>query len=122
MAFNRLMTEAVTAYTFRDPTFAQSGDTIVCVVDAAASARFMSIAEVADAFSGYALYTRGLLKGYVGVWGRRNCKRLRRFLQERGAEIILHRGRPVNLRLTRWVTRAERKRVRGFLQADANGS
>ncbi len=122
MAFILPMTNAVTAYTFRDPTFAPSGDTIVCVVDAAASARFMSRAEVADAFSGYALYKRGLLKGYVGVWGRRNSKRLRRFLQERGAEITLHRGRPDGLRLSRWVTGNERKRVRSLVPIDENGS
>jgi hypothetical protein len=115
------MTNTVTAYTFRDRTFAPSGDTIVCVVDAATSALFMSSAEVADAFSGYALYKRGLLNGYVGVWGRRNSKRLRRFLQERGAEIILHRGMPDDLRLSRWVTHHERKRVRSIPQADANG-
>lgn len=116
------MTNAVTAYTFRDPTFAPSGDTIVCVVDAASSARFISRAEVADAFSGYALYRRGLLKGYVGVTGRRNSKRLCRFLQERGAEIILHRGRPDGLRLSRWVTRSERSRIRSIGPLDANGS
>ena len=116
------MTEAVTAYTFRDPTFAPSGDTIVCVVDATTSARFMSSAEVAEAFSGYALYKRGLLKGYIGVWGRRNSKRLRRFLQERGAEIVLHRSRPDDLRLSRWVTRNERSRIRSLVRLDANGS
>jgi hypothetical protein len=114
------MTDAVDAFTFRDPAFAPSGDTIVCIVDAAAAAAFMSKSEIADAFSGYALYRRGLLKGYVGVWGRRNSKRLRRFLEERGAEVVLHRGRPDGLRLSRYATRNERKRVRNLDQLNAN--
>ncbi len=64
------------------------------------------------AFSGYVSYHQPLWKLYLGVWGKRNGSRFRRFLRERGAEVILHHEEPPLLTRTASVTREERARVR----------
>ena len=106
------MIDPLHAYVFRDPSFAPSGDTVVCIVDAATVSRFMDKEEIERAFSGYASYKQWPFREFVGVWGRRNTKRLRRFLRDRGAEIVLHRARPGRLRLTLWATNKLRERIR----------
>ena len=74
---------------------------------------FLTLAEIDEAFSGYASYRQApWMKRYVGVWGRKNCQRLRRFLRERGAEVVLSRERPRRLRLASYKTNGERKKVR----------
>ena len=89
--------------------------------------RFIRKNEVARAFSGHAVYRRSERGGlfslvsaiqrrrtYVGVWGRKNTSRFRRFLRERGAELAIHREAPANLRLAYWTTGNERRRVRSL--------
>ena len=102
------------AYSFRDTAFSPSGDTHVCMVEREALKEFMSQKEVAAAFSGYVVYRRGLFIRYIGVWGRRNGKRLRRFLSERGATVTLLRSKPVGARIAMFETRAIRERVRNI--------
>jgi hypothetical protein len=84
----------------------------------------MSKKEVAQAFSGCATYRRGdatrswllrwLPRNYVGVWGKKNTSRLRRFLRERGAELVIHRTAPSHIRLAYFSTEDERRRVRNL--------
>jgi len=102
----------LTAYSFRDPGFGLDGDTHVCVVEVLALKAFMSENEVDAAFSGHVVYRRGFLKRYVGVWGRRNAKRLRRFLSERGANIMIKRSKPVGARIAWFKTHSTRERIR----------
>lgn len=102
----------LTAYAFRDPNFSPDGDTHVCVVERGALVRFMGIRELHRAFSGAVFYRRGLWTCYVGVWGRRNGKRLRRFLEERGATVVIERSRPERARLSLWSTQKMRAVVR----------
>lgn len=102
----------LTAYAFRDPNFSPDGDTHVCVVERRALVRFMGVRELHRAFSGAVFYRRGLWTCYVGVWGRRNCKRLRRFLQERGATVVIERSRPERTGLSLWSTQKVRATVR----------
>jgi len=103
---------SLTTYSFRDTAFSPSGDTYVCIVEREALKAFMSPEEVAAAFSGQVVYRRGLFIRYVGVWGRRNGKRLRRFLSERGATVAIVRGKPTGARRAMFSTRAVRERIR----------
>jgi hypothetical protein len=125
----------VPVYVFRDPHFAPSGDTLVCVAEQRFLERHMSKKEVAHTFSGCATYRQyvgsrlwslvallpflGLLprwmptsQSYVGVWGKRNVARFRRFLRERGAEVVISQGAPPHLRLAYFSTEGRRRRVR----------
>ena len=108
------MAEPLDVYVFRDPHFAPDGDTLVCIAERAKMERFIPKTEVAWAFSGHAVYRRWPWKTYVGVWGRKNASRLRRFLRERGAEVTIHRESPPHLRLAYWTTANERRRVRSL--------
>ena len=125
---SRPMTDPLDVYVFRDPHFAPDGDTLVCIAERAEMERFIPKDEVAWAFSGHAVYRcteRGCLiplimallrrrSTYVGVWGRKNASRFRRFLRERGADLKIHREAPANLRLVYWTTANERRRIRSL--------
>lgn len=102
----------LTAYAFRDSNFSPDGDTHVCVVERRALSKFITVRELHRAFSGAVFYRRGLWTCYVGVWGRRNGKRLRRFLQERGASVVIERGKPDRARLALRSTQKVRANVR----------
>jgi len=89
----------------------------------------MSKEEVAHAFSGCATYRRWdvgrswflrwMRRSYVGVWGKKNTSRFRRFLRERGAELVIHRSAPSHIRLAYFSTDNVRRRVRELpLRAD----
>lgn len=122
------MVETLCVYVFRDPHFAPGGDTLVCVAERSKMERFIGKNEVAWAFSGHAVYrpagrTKSRLLSlvsahlrrkhtYVGVWGRKNASRFRRFLRERGAKLEIHRHAPSDIRLTYWTTANERRKVR----------
>ncbi len=108
------MSDALDVYLFRDPHFAPDGDTIVCIAERTRMERFVAKKEVAWAFSGHAVYRRWPWKTYVGVWGRKNASRFRRFLRERGAEVTIRREPPPNVRLAYWTTADERTRVRSL--------
>jgi hypothetical protein len=124
------MADTLNVYVFRDPHFAPDGDTLVCVAERTQMERFIGKGEVAWAFSGHAVYRpKGRTKSgvlsfvsallwrkhtYVGVWGRKNASRFRRFLRERGAEIEIHRQAPSDIRLAYWTTENERRKVRSL--------
>jgi hypothetical protein len=109
-------------YVFRDPHFSPSGDTLVCIAERRRLERFMTRQEIAHAFSGCATYrgsdgggswlSHWLRSSYVGVWGRKNTSRFRRFLRERGAELTIHRGAPSQIRLAYYTTDNARRQVR----------
>lgn len=122
------MTDPLDVYVFRDPHFAPEGDTLVCIAERVEMERFIPKDEVAWAFSGCAIYRRSERGGltslvmalllrrrtYVGVWGRKNTSRFRRFLRDRGAYLRIHREAPANLRLAYWTTASERRLVRSL--------
>jgi hypothetical protein len=103
----------VHVYEFPETAFVVGSDPLVCVAKLGDVRAYMKLAEIDRAFSGYASYRQApWMKRYVGVWGRKNCRRFRRFLRERGADIALHRKRPDQLRLTSYMTRGKRSKVR----------
>jgi hypothetical protein len=111
------MTEQLHAYEFPDTAFVVGGNPRVCVAPVRSLRPYMTVKEIDWAFSGYASYRQlPWMTRYVGVWGRKNCQRFRRFLRERGAELVLHRERPPRLRLMSYVTHQERWKVRSLSQ------
>lgn len=122
------MPSSLDVFVFRD-YFAPDGDTLVCIAPQAEMERFLSTGEVEWAFSGHAVYKQseragvlwlaislilGRRRTYVGVWGRKNTSRFRRFLRERGADLEIHRVKPPYLRLSYWTTANERRHVRSL--------
>lgn len=100
-------------HVFEFTGFVVGSDTVVCIAPLSTVLPFMTIAELEEAFSGYASYRQApWMMRYVGVWGRKNCQRFRRFLRERGADVALRRERPNYLRLTSWVTHGKRNKIR----------
>jgi hypothetical protein len=106
------MTAPLHVYIFREAGFAPAGDTIVCIAKRSSLKRYISKDEIDKAFSGHVSYHQPLWRLYLGVWGRRNGERFRRFLRERGADLILHHEEPPLLTRTASVTRKARARVR----------
>lgn len=105
------MAKPIKLFEFRG--FVVADDTIVCIAPLSTVLPFMTLAELSEAFSGYVSYRQApWMMRYVGVWGRKNCQRFRRFLRERGADVSLRRERPNYLRLTSWVTHGKRNKVR----------
>lgn len=107
------MTEPLVIYIFRDPHFAPDGDTMVCVVERTGCERFLSKNEISSAFSGHVAFRRWWpWQTFIGVYGRRNASRFRRFLRERGADLTILREMPSRALLVYWRTEGERKRIR----------
>ena len=107
------MTPSISLFEFSESAIIVGSDTLVCIAPLSTLITYMTLAEIDEAFSGYVSYRQApRMKQYAGVWGRRNCQRLRRFLRERGAEVILQRERPAYLRLTSYTTKGERTKVR----------
>lgn len=115
------MVHQIPAYEFSDTAFVVGSDQVVCVVPLSMLEDYMTLAELDEAFSGYASYRQApWMKRYVGVWGRKNCQRLRRFLRERGADVVIHRERPSRLGLASYKTRGTRKKVRTLAVRDGS--
>ena len=124
------MANTLNVFVFRDAHFAPDGDTVVCVAERAQMERYIGKYEIEWAFSGHAVYRpEGRMKSgilslvsalfrrkqtYIGVWGRKNSSRFRRFLRERGAELEIHRHAPLDVRLVFSTTANERRGVRSL--------
>jgi hypothetical protein len=105
----------VPVYEFSEAAFVAGSDPLVCIAKLSDVRPYMTLAEIDRAFSGYASYRQApWMRRYVGVWGRKNCQRFRRFLHERGADVALYRERPDHLRLSSYMTRGKRSRVRSL--------
>lgn len=111
------MRSQLPVYEFSEAAFVVGSDPLVCVARLSDLRPYMTVAEVDRAFSGYANYRQApWMRRYVGVWGRKNCQRFRRFLRERGAVVALHRERPDRLRLSSYMTRGKRSKVRSLAE------
>src|SRR5690242_985911 len=89
----------VRAYLFRDPQVNHGGDAVVCVIDRQIADERLGVDRLKTLFGGCAVYTTPGGQDFIGVWGARNASRYRRFLRERGATIVIMRGRPQYARL-----------------------
>ena len=112
------MGNRVHTYEFADRSFLVGSEAVVCIARVAELRPFMTVSEIDAAFSGYASYRQlPWLMRYVGVWGRKNCARFRRFVRERGGEVVASSERPKGLRLAMWKTHGERAKVRSMPQS-----
>jgi hypothetical protein len=100
------------AFIFREAALVRGGETEVCIVSETLITPFLTKDELNTAFSGYVIYRNDLCTDYLGVWGKRNGSRLRRFLRERGASLSMNYFKPEQIRIKVWTTQNERARVR----------
>jgi hypothetical protein len=102
----------IDAYIYRDVSLVSSGEAVVCIVDRCAADAYLSQGEVENLFGGCAVYATPEGREFVGVWGARNAARFRRYLRERGAQVLIHHRRSFDLRLRATKTTGNRPRVR----------
>ena len=68
------MARQLPVYEFSDPAFVVGSDALVCIAPLSDALPYITLAEINEAFSGYASYRQApWMKRYVGVWGRKNC-------------------------------------------------
>ena len=109
------MAHRITTYEFAESAYVAGSDPVVCIARLSQLKAVISLQEIDAAFSGYTSYRQApWMRRFVGVWGRKNCQRLRRFLRERGAEVELLKERPPSLRLSHYMTRGTRAKVRSL--------
>ena len=107
----------IDVHVFRDSAFAHAGDSVVCVVEKKSAEDCLG-ARWQDFFGGGAIYEAPTKRIFIGVWGARNAARIRRFLREQSAEVVIHYDRPMGLRLRQWNTMpGSRPRVRDLKQS-----
>ena len=86
-------------FEYRNPVF---GATVLCDGETSWVERFMALDDFILPFGGWIASTDDETgKAYLGVWGKRNAKRFRRMLRERGAQFELIRGDRPGRRLLR---------------------
>ncbi len=89
-----------TVYVFRESAFAPAGDTMFCVGRRTTIEEALGFGQLRAMSAGAAVYTDYIQQiDYIGVWGARNCSRLRTLLRACGLELTISRGRPPATRL-----------------------
>ncbi len=109
------MEPSLEVYAFCEPRLGKGERTVVCIGHANAIQPFMMKNEIADRFGGYVCYRDSKDQEFVGVWGKRNGSRLRRFLRERGALLVLHEFRPDDVHISHSSAQGKRPRSRDLL-------
>ena len=86
-------------FEFKDSFRLDESERVVCIGERALVTRALSESELAKLFGGWIIYSdpRGL--DYLGVWGARKVRILRRILRERGVDVSLTRTRPDAIRM-----------------------
>jgi hypothetical protein len=68
---------------------------VVCIAAWSALVGLLDEKTLEDVFGGWIkYYGPGEAAGYLGVWGARNARTLRRICREKGADVILSRSCP----------------------------
>ena len=73
---------------------------VVCIASLDALGRVLAENDLAALFGGWIKY-RGQTDGmkYLGVWGARNTRTMRRILREKGVEVVVHHIRPAGIEM-----------------------
>ena len=76
-------------FEYRNPAF---GATVLCDAETSFVEQFVALDDFILPFGGWiAMTDNDTGKAYLGVWGKRNAKRFRRMLRDRGAHFLLVR-------------------------------
>lgn len=86
-------------FEFRDRFQLGASERVVCIGERAFLAKVLSENEMEKLFGGWIIYSDTNHLDYIGVWGARNARTMRRMLRERGIDVSLTRGRPPAVRM-----------------------
>jgi hypothetical protein len=87
-------------FEFKDSFRLDESERVVCIGERALVTRALSESELAKLFGGWIIYGDPSGRDYLGVWGARKARTLRRILRERGVDISLTRARPDAIHMT----------------------
>jgi hypothetical protein len=86
-------------FEFKDSFRLDESERVVCIGQRALVAKALSESELAKLFGGWIIYSDPSGLDYLGVWGARKARTLRRILRERGVDVFLTRTRPGAIRM-----------------------
>ena len=86
-------------FEFKDSFRFNQSERVVCIGERALVSRALSESELAKLFGGWIIYSDPSRCDYLGVWGARKARTLRRILRERGVDVSLTRTRPDAIRV-----------------------
>jgi hypothetical protein len=90
---------SVDLFEFKDSFRLDESERVVCVGERALVTKTLSESELSKLFGGWIIYSDPSGLDYLGVWGARKTRTLRRILRERGVDISLTRTRPGAVRM-----------------------
>jgi hypothetical protein len=87
-------------FEFRESFRRDESERVVCIGERALLTKVLSESELEKLFGGWIIYSDPNNLDYLGVWGARKARALRRILRERrGVDVTLTRTRPDALRM-----------------------
>jgi hypothetical protein len=86
-------------FEFKDSFRRDESERVVCIAERALVTKALSESELAKLFGGWIIYSDRSGLDYLGVWGARKARTLRRILRERGVDVSLTRTRPDSIRM-----------------------
>ena len=86
-------------FEFKDSFYFNQSERVVCIGERALVTKTLSESELAKLFGGWIIYRDPSGLDYLGVWGARKARTLRRILRERGVDFSLGRTRPGGIRM-----------------------
>jgi hypothetical protein len=86
-------------FEFKDSFRRDESERVVCIGERTLLTKVLSESELETFFGGWIIYSDPNDLDYIGVWGARKVRTLRRILRERGADVSLTRTRPDTIRM-----------------------
>jgi hypothetical protein len=86
-------------FEFKDSFRLDESERVVCIRERALVTKALSERELAKLFGGWIIYSGPSDFDYLGVWGARKARTLRRILREKGVDVFLTRTRPGAIRM-----------------------
>jgi hypothetical protein len=86
-------------FEFKDSFRFNESERVVCIGERALVTMTLCESELAKLFGGWIIYSDPSGLDYLGIWGARKARTLRRILRERGVDVSLSRTRPDAIRM-----------------------
>jgi hypothetical protein len=86
-------------FEFKDIFRRDESERLVCIAERTLLTKALSESELEKFFGGWIIYSDRSDLDYIGVWGARKVRTLRRLLRERGVDVSLTRTRPDAIRM-----------------------